>query len=173
MRKLLVVLLCLSFAAFADDKISSSAPVTGSYTPNLHSIWDTNMIAVYSGNKKGGDVDEATSGMADTLLTKYKSQIASEVSKTIDFRKDLTLFTGWANDAHALAASASYGKMPSDIPVNSNPQTLKSCSGVSDQFVNLGEVADKDFVDSTQLVIEKQLAMGGARLASILNSVWP
>jgi hypothetical protein len=146
---------------------------TGAYTPNLHSIWDTNMIAVYSNNKKDSDADEATSGLADEISKTYSTEISTEVHKSPDFANDEKLFSGWANATHQLAGQYSYTKMPVAIPVDPSPKTLASCSGVSDKFVSLDEAADTTFVDAAKPVIEKQLALAGARLAAILNTVWP
>ena len=75
--------------------------------------------------------------------------------------------------AHKLAGPNSYSQMPESIAVNSHPQTLKSCSGVSAQFAKLHEVADDDFATNAQPVIRQQLALAGARLAATLNTIWP
>jgi hypothetical protein len=145
---------------------------TGTYTPNLHSIWDTNMIAVYSGNKKGSDSDDATSGLADQITSTYSSEIDAEV-KPIELVNDEKLFSGWAISAHQLAGANSYTKLPTPIPADPSPQKLKSCSGVPDQFVDLNETVNTEFVEGAKPVIEKQLALAGARLAAILNTIWP
>ena len=42
---------------------------------------------------------------------------------------------------------------------------------VSEHFVDLNETAETDYVDAARPVVEKQLALAGARLAAILNSV--
>jgi hypothetical protein len=44
---------------------------------------------------------------------------------------------------------------------------------VSDEFTSLDETAGADFINAAKPVIEKQLALAGARLAAILNTIWP
>lgn len=146
---------------------------TGSFSPNLHSIWDTEMIAVFSGHKKEADQDEATSNMADKLLAGNRSQISAETKNRIDLDSGINLFVSWALSTHAVARTAGYEKMPTEIPVDPSPQTLSGCKGVSDRFLSLGEVANQAYVNNAQPAVEKQLALAGARLAALLNSVWP
>lgn len=142
----------------------------GSYSPNLHSVWDDSVIETMTGVEKPANRDQLTEAFAKTVANNFATEIKSEAAKKVNFEAD---FEAWALQAHKLAKPKSYDTMPKKIPVNPNPPTLKSCLGVSDKFVGLGEVAQGDFITQAQPVIEQQLARAGGRLAATLNSVWP
>jgi nuclease S1 len=143
---------------------------TGSYTPNLHSIWDTNIIATMTGKEDATNRDQLTKAFARKVASRYSQQIKSLSRKKVDFDTD---FQVWALATHWLAQPNSYGRMPTAIPVDPHPATLKSCKGVSSEFVGLHETAQGAFITNAQSVIKQQLALGGARLAATLNAVWP
>jgi hypothetical protein len=143
---------------------------TGSYSPNLHSIWDDSVIETMTGVEKSSNRDKLTQAFADSIIKEYGAKIASEKAKKVSVN---TSFEKWANQAHALAKPDSYSPMPTAIPLDPSPQTLKSCLGVSDHFVTLNEVAQGDYITNAQPVIKQQLALAGGRLAATLNSIWP
>jgi hypothetical protein len=142
----------------------------GSYSPNLHAIWDANIIETMTGKEDKTNRDQLTKAFAKSVAAKYSQQIKSLSGKKVDFDTD---FQVWALAAHRLAQPNSYNKLPTAIPVDPHPATLKSCKGVSDGFVGLHETAQGAFITNAQSVIKQQLALGGARLAATLNTVWP
>jgi hypothetical protein len=144
--------------------------LNGSYSPNLHSIWDSNMISTMTGEENSSNHDQLTQAFADSIVKEYAAKIQSETAKKVSAN---TSFAKWAIQAHALAKPDSYSPMPTAIPVEPSPQTLKSCLGVSDHFVTLREIAQGDYITNAQLVIKQQLALAGGRLAATLNSIWP
>jgi hypothetical protein len=144
---------------------------TGSFTPNLHSIWDDNVIQTMTGLENAGNRDELTKALGNQIAKEFSKTIKGSSNAAIDLDSGSDFIT-WALEAHKLAGPNSYDQMPTDIPVNPHPQTLKSCSGVSSGFAKLNEVADDDFVKEAQPVIRQQLALAGARLAATLNAIW-
>ncbi len=152
-----------------EEKDKNGNP-NGSYSPNLHSIWDDSVIQTMTGVENATNRDQLTKKFADLVVTQYAGRIAAEAKRSVDANKD---FEAWALAAHQLAKRDSYDVLPKAVPVNANPQTLKSCEGVSDQFVPLQEVAQGTFITNAQPVIKEQLALAGGRLAATLNTVWP
>lgn len=139
----------------------------GDYTPNLHHIWDDEVIATMMVPDTAGNPRK---DLGESIAAEYSAQIAAEVAKTVDAQTD---FAAWALAAHTLAKPDSYEQMPKAIAVNPAPKTLQSCLGVSSKFVGLKETASDPFVKQAQPVIRSQLALAGARLAATLNTVWP
>jgi hypothetical protein len=142
----------------------------GSYSPNLHSIWDDNIIETMTGPEKAGNRDQLTKKFADSVAAAYSKQIKAAAGKSVDPDTD---FEAWALAAHQLAKPNSYAKLPTAISVDQNPAPLKSCLGVSDKFVGLHESAQGKFITNGESVVKQQLALGGGHLAATLNSVWP
>jgi hypothetical protein len=142
----------------------------GSYSPNLHSIWDSSIIETMTGVENAGNRDELTQAFADSIVTSYKSTIKSAKSKHVNFDTD---FETWAIATHKLAGPKVYKKLPASIPVDPHPAMLTSCLGVSSKFAPLNEVAAAPYVSSEKPAIRRQLALAGGRLAAVLNTVWP
>lgn len=144
---------------------------TGRFTPNLHSIWDDNVIQTMTGLENASNRDELTKAFGDSIVIEHAKEIKAMSSMTVDLDNGSD-FVSWALDAHKLAGPNSYDKLPTDIPIDPDPHTLTSCAGVSSGFAKLNEVVEDDFVENAQPLIRQQLAFAGARLAATLNSVW-
>ena len=157
------------FKADGHDLISkekiTNGEHTGSYTPNLHGIWDANIIAGMTGYSSGAN---------DTKLKAFVKSIETEYADQMDgFAASPENFLGWALETHSLGQKNGFKPLEAPVTVVDNPQKLKNCLGVSSKLVKLNEVVDGDYVKQAEPVIREQLARGGARLASLLNSVWP
>jgi nuclease S1 len=147
--------------AFFDALPQLRNPETESYAPNLHGVWDTNILA------------KATEG-------KTVEQVASELeesfrSKIARWKKGSADMNGWAWESYLLAQKVVYGKLPVRIPVES-PQLVKSCvddDHVSARMLKLDERLEQPYLDVAAPVVQQQLAKGGARLALLLNQLWP
>ncbi len=145
-------------------KEESKSP--GSYSPNLHSIWDSSIIESMTGTLNKTNRDQRTKAFADSVIEEYHSEISSLSSSQVDFQ-------AWALQTHPLAKSNAYDPLPAKIAEDANPHTLKNCVGVSNGFFQLHELANDDYVKQAQPIVKEQLARAGARLAATLNSVWP
>ena len=142
----------------------------GSYSPNLHSIWDSSIIETMTGVENATNRDTLTKAFADSIASSYKSTIKTAKSKHVNFDTD---FETWAIASHKLAGPKAYKKLAAAIPVDPHPAMLTSCLGVSSNFAPLNEVAGATYIASEKPVIRRQLALAGGRLAAVLNTVWP
>jgi len=132
-----------------------------SFSPNLHEIWDTSIINHF-------DRGESSQQLARDLDQKFRTGIAVWEKQRIDF-------AAWVWEGHALADSIAYGKLPRTIPVEA-PVPVSSCSddhNVSERILRYHEDLGASYEAAAAPVIQLQLAKAGARLAAVLNSLWP
>jgi hypothetical protein len=136
-------------------------PQTESYAPNLHGIWDTNILAKMT-------------------TEKTSEQIASELnqlfrSKIVRWKRASADVNGWAWESYQLAQKTVYGKLPVRIPVES-PKPILSCADdnhISARMLKLNERLEQPYQDAAAPVVRQQIAKAGARLALLLNQLWP
>ena len=88
-------------------------PQTESYAPNLHGVWDTNILEMAT---TGKTVDQ----VAADLDQSFHSKIAH-------WQRDPANVDGWARESYQLAMKNVYGKLPVRIPVET-PQPITSCA---------------------------------------------
>jgi hypothetical protein len=146
--------------AFFDSLPQLRNPQTESYTPNLHGVWDTNIL------------EKATAG--ETV-----EQVASDLDQSFrrrirDWQRDSTNVDKWAWESYRLAARNVYGKLPVRIPVEA-PQAIKSCADdnhVSARNLKLNERIEEPYQNMAAPIVRQQIAKAGARLAMLLNQVW-
>jgi hypothetical protein len=136
-------------------------PQTESYAPNLHGVWDTNILATMT-------------------MGKTSEQIASELdqlfqSKIIRWKKTSADVNEWAWESYQLAQKKVYGKLPVRVPVES-PQPITSCADnnhISARMLKLNERLEQPYQDVATPLVQQQIAKAGARLALLLNQLWP
>jgi hypothetical protein len=129
----------------------------GSYIPNLHGIWDTDLVE--------RDMEGASpSEFADTLDTQFA---ASEAS----WQKAEMQLEAWAWEGHQFAAATSYGALPVKIAIEPNVAVEKCTddNDIGNRMLQLHEAAGQAYQDAAAPVIEERLAQAGVRLAMILN----
>jgi len=131
-----------------------------SFSPNLHAIWDVGIIEHFD----HGDSPQQT---AKELQQKFHAQIAVWGKPPINF-------TAWVWQSHALADSVAYGKLPNPIPVEA-PTPISSCAdgNISLHMLAYHEDLGAAYESAASPIVELQLARAGARLAAVLNSIWP
>lgn len=140
-----------------------SQPGNGSFHPNLHSIWDADIVEHLSPN-------QSSSELAKNLETKFASRIPEWLAQPADF-------TGWAWESHELAERVVYGHLPHPLPIEA-PRPMTGCPDQKDRaawakMVEIDEDLAEPYQDAAAPVAEEQLAKAGARLAALLNSLWP
>jgi hypothetical protein len=119
----------------------------------LHSVWDT---AFVRGLLNGSSV----TATATALSQKFKTNIATWKSGSVDV-------DAWALETHKIAEVVTYEKLPGGGP-KPEPPGVDNCS------ILLPAIPlDAAYRNSAKTTIAEQLAKGGARLALLLNSVWP
>jgi S1/P1 Nuclease len=146
--------------AFFDSVPQLRNPQTESYTPNLHGVWDTNILA------------KATEG-------KSVNQVASDLDqafrrKIIRWQRGSANVDEWAWESYQLAFKKVYGKLPRRIPIET-PQPIMSCADdnhVSTRMLKLNEHLDEPYQNMAVPIVRQRLAQAGARLAMLLNHLW-
>jgi hypothetical protein len=132
-----------------------------SFQPNLHAIWDTNILAQFAG-------DRTAQQIADELDARFKEQIPSWQSGNLDPK-------AWAWEGHEVAERAVYGFLPNKVPIEP-PREVSSCADddhIAMRMLNLNEKLADDYENAAAPVVQEQLAKAGIRLAAILNDLWP
>jgi hypothetical protein len=131
------------------------------YRPNLHGVWDTNIIEHFT---KG----ETPEQVAEELESKFKAQIAAWKAEPVDL-------TAWVWESHRIAEDTVYGRLPVKVPIET-PRDVHSCADdehVSTRLLKLHEQLGDAYVTTAEATIQEQLAKAGVRLADVLNSLWP
>jgi hypothetical protein len=147
--------------AFFDALPQLRNPETESYSPNLHGVWDVNILARMTTGKSSEQV-------ASELEESFRPKIARWKKASADLN-------GWAWESYQLAEKIVYGKLPVHIPVES-PQLVKLCTDddhVSARMLKLNERLEQPYQDAAAPVVQQQIAKAGARLALVLNQLWP
>ena len=147
--------------AFFDEEPQLRNPQAEIYSPNLHAVWDTNIL------------ERATMGQTS-------DQVASELDRS--FQKKITAWQqgavdvdAWAWESHVLATKYAYGKLPVRIPVEA-PQKVRSCfedNHITARMLKLNERLDDRYEATGWSIARERLAQAGARLALLLNQLWP
>ncbi len=127
------------------------------YRPNLHGIWDTDIIEDFT---RG----ETPQQVANELEDKFKGQIGVWNSQPIDL-------PAWAWESHQLAEDAVYGRLPVAVPIEP-PRATPSCADddhVSTRMLALHEQLDNAYAAQAGATIREQLTKAGSRLADALE----
>jgi hypothetical protein len=146
--------------AFFDTLPQLRNPQTESYTPNLHGVWDTNILERAASGKT---VDQ----VATELDESYRNKIVRWQSGKVDI-------DGWAWESYQLAVKNVYDKLPVRIPVET-AQPVMSCADdnhVSARMLKLNEHLVEPYQKMAAAIVRARLARAGARLALLLNQLW-
>jgi hypothetical protein len=145
--------------AFFDEQPQLRNPQLEIYAPNLHAVWDTNIL------------ERATAG-------KTAEQVASELNES--FREKIRRWQrgspdidSWAWESHQLAAKYAYAKLPARVQVES-PQPVNSCADdnhISSRLLKLNEHLGERYQRDAATIIRERLAQAGSRLTSLLNQL--
>jgi hypothetical protein len=135
-------------------------PQNESYAPNLHGVWDTNILARMTTGKTSEQV-------ASDLEQSFRSKIVHWKRSSADVNR-------WAWESYQLAQKKVYGKLPVRVPVET-PQPIMSCADdnhISTRMLKLNERLDQPYQNVAAPVVQQQVAKAGARLALLLNQLW-
>jgi len=147
--------------AFFDRAPRETNPTQESYTPNLHEVWDSEIIRRFLDSQTPEQV-------ASELEATFRAQIPSWQSQPPNF-------TSWAWESHQLAESIVYGRLPTKIAIET-PRPVDRCTDddhISTRMLELDEKLGAEYQDAAAPVVREQLAKAGIRLAALLNSIWP
>jgi hypothetical protein len=146
--------------SFFELEPAQTNPQKEDYRPNLHSIWDTDIVERFS---QGQTPQQA----ADALETKLRALSIAWQSKPIDVG-------AWAWESHRTAEESAYGKLPTKIRIEA-PKPVATCADdnhISARMLALHEQVDQSYQAAAEPVIQQQLMKAGVRLAMLLNDLW-
>jgi len=147
--------------AYFDEAPQETNPETESYRPNLHGIWDTDILERLSGGK-------TPEQMATELQMQFAAQLPGWLAEKMDV-------WAWAWESKEAAENVVYGKLPVKIAIEP-PAPVKTCADdnhIAKRMLALHETIGESYQTTASALIEERLALGGARLAAILNTLWP
>jgi hypothetical protein len=147
--------------AFFDLPPQLRNPQSESYAPNLHGVWDTNILEKAAAGKSSEEV-------AAELDDSFRKKIAR-------WQKGPANIDGWAWESYQFAARKVYGELPVHIPVESS-QPVRSCADdnhISARILKLNEHLEDPYQNMAVPIVRERLAQAGARLALLLNQLWP
>jgi len=139
---------------------AASGPDRGVFIPNLHEVWDVEIIERLTGG-------ESPRQVAEELERKFSAKAPAWESQPTDF-------SAWAWESHALAESTAYGRLPRRIAIQV-PRPTTSCADdpIRVGMPQLDESLGDDYQNAAAPVVQEQLAKAGTRLAALLNSLLP
>jgi hypothetical protein len=147
--------------AFFDRAPRETNPTQESYNPNLHEVWDSEIINRFLG-------PETPQQAANELEATFHAEFRASQSQPPDFMS-------WAWESHQLAEDTAYGRLPNKIAIES-PRPVDRCADddhISARMLDLHESLGAEYQDAAAPVVRMQLAKAGIRLAALLNSIWP
>jgi hypothetical protein len=152
-------------------------PERENYAPNLHALWDYGIyqrefsdksMPPTSAEYKSGYKNRTMQESAAELDRQFASQEAKWMRGPVDVDP-------WTWESFQIAKKIVYGKLPVAVPAE-KPAGNHSCvedDHISTRMLKLNEKLDQPYQDAALPVFEEQVAKAGARLALILNQIWP
>ena len=144
-------------------KTPPKATTAGNYAPNLHGIWDTELVeTVGSVKRDGADAKSEIESFASSLQTQYASDISQALLSPTDF-------VTWANQTHTIAI-ADYQKVFPPIMPAAQTAPVNSCSDnqTSAGYLKKHETLQQTYINAVQDDVKAQLAKAGGRLSAVL-----
>lgn len=152
---------------FLRERVRLTHPASGAYRPELHGIWDK-QLPERVGRIRHGTHDRDVRAFAASLARDYSREIARWRQQPVDVE-------AWAWESHKVAVEDVYFRLPKP-PAVEPPAPVKECSDdhhVSDRLAALHENLQQPYIAEMRPVVREQLAKAGARLAAVLNQIWP
>ena len=131
-----------------------------SYAPNLHGIWDTDILERFADGK-------TPQQFADEMGIRFKTRIPAWLRERVDV-------VSWAWESHQVAEDSVYGALPRKVAIET-PVEVNACSDdqhISTRMLNLHEEIGADYEAAAEGAIQEQLTKAGIRLAAALNAEW-
>lgn len=138
---------------------------SANYSPNLHSIWDTDLV------EHAGGVTTRNQALIEAFANRLNHHFSSKM-KSWKKQTDPVL---WALESHQVARDVVYNRLPAPIAPVDYTHAIKDCSDgdASAKYFGKHEVADARYVHAVSNTVERRLAAAGARLAALLEANWP
>ncbi|HJZ64037.1 MAG TPA: S1/P1 nuclease [Candidatus Acidoferrum sp.] len=156
---------CVPLTFFKDKpnpKKEHGQVVPDTYAPDLHGIWDTDMVEK--------DMTAAGAASAQAYADFLDSKLASNI---LGWQAETISEEDWAWDSFQHSEDFAYGALPKLIPIDPHPDAVvKVCSDnnrignrMFHKHLRVGQV----YQDDVSPIIQERLAMAGIRLAMLLN----
>lgn len=147
---------------FLNKKPSGNA-ATGSYSPNLHGVWDTQIPEHLGGiTRNSAQAKQELQTFVASLIKGHAAVNKAALAEPVDF-------TGWANQAHTVAQADPYAKLqPAIAPLSPMPVTSCTENNTAANYLALNETIDDKYLAAVGPDVEVQLTRAGARLANVL-----
>ncbi|HUL17119.1 MAG TPA: S1/P1 nuclease [Terriglobales bacterium] len=141
----------------SDPRLNPHHPEAEDYSPNLHGIWDTDIVErdMEVGNPQR---------YADDLDQRFAKEFAGWERAGIHV-------DDWAWESHDFANKVAYGDLPVAIAMET-PVKTPSChddNDIAGRMLKLHIAVGEPYQASAAEVVELRLAQAGVRLAMILN----
>jgi hypothetical protein len=138
---------------------------TSNYSPNLHSLWDTDLVEYVGGVSPRNR--ERVQQFAERLNHQYAPEMA-EWQRVADPVR-------WAMESHAAARDQAYKLLPQPIAPLHYSRAIQDCgeNQTSSKYAALHEAANAPYVAAVRNEVEMRLAAAGSRLAILLERNWP
>jgi len=146
------------------ENTAPSATGSGDYSPNLHAIWDTQIVEEIG--KVSRDSPDAKNQI-ETFASSLQIQYAAKIGQALTSPTDLV---AWANQAHAIAIAYPYTKLSPAIAPAPQTAPVTSCSDnqTSEGYLEKHEKANQAYIAAVRSQVKAQLAVAGGRLAAVL-----
>jgi len=128
-----------------------------SFTPNLHSLWDT---AILERDMEGAEPPEYADFLSQVFASDFPQWQAAGIH-----------VEDWAWESHDLAESIVYGALIPKIPVEA-PVPVHSCAddnNIGERMLHLRIFAGESYQEAAAPIVEERIAQAGVRLAMIFN----
>jgi len=149
------------------DRAPEANP-NGDFSPNLHTVWDSNTIRTLMTAHLLADA-RALAGYIVSQRPLPVAVAAQTPTKSV--------VTAWAKGAHAIGMTLVYSRLT--IPVAVEPASaamLASCAGNHDvvrRMLAKHEVIDARYEQASIPAIVGQIRLAGVRLATVLKGAYP
>ncbi len=150
----------------SESKDSTTHQGTGNYSPNLHAIWDTQLVENIGGvSRHSAEGAQQIQDFANRVLSTDSAQIDQWVAQPVDI-------VAWGLESHAVARKDPYKKLPKSIKAASKVAPVTTCldNNTSHKLAKKNETIQQAYITAVQSDVEMQIAKAGARLAAVLNT---
>lgn len=142
------------------DKGANCIFVSGGKNANLHHVWDGEIL---------GKIFTSDNEMAQQFSTQYNALTDAKKAELLAGTAD-----DWAIESHKLALSKAYGLVRPRIKVMEPQIEVIDCKTEAPAAIrNLKVKLSAAYFTQTEPVVQSQLMKAGARLANMLNTIWP
>lgn len=149
---------------FFDRRTQITNPEKKSFSPNLHSVWDTEILRRFM------QPYMSASALAERIDLSFRGGRAAYQKGTLE---------DWLREGHAASKAVVYGKLlPSPaqtealIPKLRGEAHAEGCEAITERNAAFNLMIDDRYQQFAEPVVFEQLAKAGYRLARILNEAF-